>query len=146
MSPIIPSSRQFDQPTLSKLIDADRVVQRYRTLFALFDWTALEPAVKPSGPGRPAHPPSAYVKALLVRIGEHLSSTPRWRTYLLDHPLLVLELGFRPHLDRNSPYGFDVAKTVPCVRHLNDILQRLDQHWLSDLFTQTVHALQAEIP
>src|SRR5438445_13822544 len=115
MAPIIPISRQFDQPTLGKLIDADSVVHRYRTLFALFDWTALQPAAT-SGPGRPAHPPSAYVKALLVRIGEHLSSTPRFRAYLLDHPLLVLELGFRPYLDLSKPYGFDVTKTVPCVR------------------------------
>src|SRR5207302_5541634 len=66
MPPIIPSSQQFDQPTMGKLIDAEPVVQRYRELFALFDWTALEPAVKPTGPGRPAHPSSAYVKALLV--------------------------------------------------------------------------------
>src|SRR5947209_20528182 len=132
MNPIIPSSQQFDQSTLGKLIDADPVVQRYRTLFALFDWTSLEPAATSSGPGRPGHPLSAYVKALLVRIGEHLSSTPRWRAYLLDHPLLVLELGFRPHLDLHEPYGFDVSKTVPCVRHLNDILQGLDQNLLSE--------------
>src|SRR5205814_10011785 len=64
----------------------------------------------------------------------------------LDHPLLVLELGFRPHLDLNEPYGFDVSKTVPCVRHLNDVLQGLDQNLLANLFTQSVHALQAEIP
>lgn len=146
MPPIIPISPHFDQSTLSKLIDADPVVQRYCTLFALFDWTALQPTVKPSGAGRPAHPPSAYVKALLVRIGEHLSSTPRWRTYLLDHPLLVLELGFRPHLDCTQPYGFDVSKTVPSVGHLNAMLRTLDHQWLAELFAQTVHALQAEIP
>src|SRR5713226_6399914 len=146
MTPIIPISQQFDQPTLGKLMDADPVVQRYRTLFALFDWTALDPPAMPSGPGRPAHPPSAYVKALLVRIGEHLSSTPRWRAYLLDHPLLVLELGFRPHLDVSEPYGLRLSKTVPRVRHLNAILHTLDSRLLSELFAQTVHALQAEIP
>jgi hypothetical protein len=146
MPPIIAISQHFDQPTLSKIIDADRLVQRYRALFALFDWTALEPAAKASRPGRPAHPPSAYVKALLVRIGEHLSSTPRWRAYLLDHPLLVLELGFRPHLDTSQPYGFRVGKTVPSVRHLNAILRSLDSRLLSDLFAQTVQALLAEIP
>jgi hypothetical protein len=146
MPPIIPSSPQFDQLTLSKLIDADPVVQRYRTLFALFDWTATEPPAKPFGPGRPSHPPSAYVKALLVRIGEHLSSTPRWRTYLLDHPLLVLELGLRPHLDFTAPYGFRVEQTVPSVGHLNAILRSLDSRRLAELFAQTVHALQAEIP
>ena len=146
MAPIIPISQRFDQPTLSKIIDADTLVQRYRALFALFDWTALEPAVTPARPGRPAHPPSAYVKALLVRIGEHLGSTPRWRAYLLDHPLLVLELGFRPHLDFTEPYGFAVGKTVPGVRHLNTILRSLDSRLLADLFAQTLHALQAEIP
>src|SRR5947199_3952680 len=146
MKPIIPFSPQFDQSTLGKLIDADPVVQRYRTLFALFDWTALQPVARPSGPGRPAHPPSAYVKALLVRIAEHLSSTPRWRAYLLDHPLLVLELGFRPHLDLGMIYSFRVESTVPCVRHLNTVLRSLDGQVLSGLLTQTIHALQAEIP
>ena len=145
MSPIIPISRQFDQPTLHNLIDADPVVQRYRALFALFDWSTSDPPRK-RGPGNPGHPKSAYFKALLVRIGEHLSSTPRWRNYLLDHPLLVLDLGFRPHLDLNAPNGFDVPKAVPCVRHLNDMLQWLDQNLLADLFAQTVQALQAEIP
>src|SRR5213079_1323933 len=119
VKPNIAYSPQFDQSTLSKLIDAAPVVQRYRTLFALFDWTALQRAARPSRPGRAAHPPSAYVKALVVRIGEHLSSTPRWRAYLLDHPLLLLELGFRPHLDLTAPYGFRVNQTVPSVGHLN---------------------------
>ncbi len=98
MPPIIPISEYFDQPTLRKLIDADTVVQRYRALFALFDWSGID-APAQRGPGKPAHPQSAYLKAALVRINQHLSSTPRWRAYLLDHPLLVLELGFRPHLD-----------------------------------------------
>ena len=34
----------------------------------------------------------------------------------------------------------------PYHTHFDDVLQRLDQNLLSDLFTQTVHALQAEIP
>src|SRR5712692_12050343 len=145
MPPIIPISQHFDQSTLDRLREADPVVQRYRTLFALFDWSAIDPPHK-RGPGNPGHPKSAYLKALLVRIGEHLSSTPRWRAYLLDHPLLVLELGFRPHLDLTKPYGFRVDKTVPSVGHLNAILRTLDSQRLSDLFAQTVHALQAEIP
>src|SRR6266566_6358963 len=145
MASLIPISRQFDQPTLQHLMAADAVVQRYRTLFALCDWNAIDPP-RQRGPGNPGHPKSAYLKALLVRIGEHLGSTPRWRAYLRDHPLLVLELGFRPHLDCNEPYGFAVAKTVPTVRHLNDMLQKLDHHLLADLFAQTVQALQAEIP
>src|SRR5260370_3743622 len=137
MPTIIAISQQFDQPTLGKVIDADPVVQRYRTLFALFDWTALEKASTSSGPGRPAHPPSAYVKALLVRIGEHLSSTPRWRAYLLDHPLLVLELGFRPHPDITAPHGFAAGKTRPSVPPLHTILRPLDNTLPADLLSPT---------
>jgi hypothetical protein len=145
MPPIIAISRQFDQPTLCKLIDADPVVQRYRAQFAFFDWSAIDPP-RQRGPGSPGHPTSAYLKAGLVRITEHLLTPPRWRTYLLDHPLLVLELGFRPHLDTGQPYGFDVAKTVPTTRHLNNILRSLDPRLLADLFEQSVQALQQEIP
>ena len=117
MPPIIPISRHFDQPTLCKIIEADALVQRYRALFALFDWSGSD-APRRRGPGKPAHPQSAYLKAALVRINQHLNSTPRWRAYLLDHPLLVLELGFRPYVDTTQPYGFEVAKTVPSVRWL----------------------------
>jgi len=145
MATIIPISRHFDQPTFQYLIDSDAVVQRYRALFCLFDWSALDPACS-GGPGRRGHPKSAYVKAALLRMSEHLLSTPRWRGYLLDHPLLVLELGFRPHVDLKEPYGFDVKKTVPSIRHLNNILRSLDSRLLADLFAQSVQALQAEIP
>jgi hypothetical protein len=145
MPPIIPISRQFDQPTLGKMIDADPVVQRYRARFALLDWSAIDPPRK-RGPGYPAHPKSTYLKAALVRISEYILTTPRWRAYLLEHPLLVLELGFRPQVDLTQPYGFNVAKAVPSVRHLNNLLKTLDPRLLADLFEQSVQALQAEIP
>jgi hypothetical protein len=41
-------------------------------------------------------------------------STAQLRRFLLRHPLLVLELGFRPVLDPAAPYGFDVDATLPC--------------------------------
>ncbi len=145
MTSIIPSSHQFDQSTLGCMIDADPVVQRYRARFAHFDWSAID-APRKRGPGNPGHPKSAYLKAALVRISEQRLSTPRWRAYLLDHPLLVLELGFRPHIDLTQPYGFQVEKTVPSVRHLNNILRALDPRLLAKLFAQSVQALQQAIP
>jgi hypothetical protein len=50
MTSIIPISRQLDQPTMHHLMAADAVVQRYRTLFALFDWSQIDP---PRKRGRP---------------------------------------------------------------------------------------------
>ncbi len=38
---------------------------------------------------------SAYLKAFLLRIREGLTYTSQLRRYLLLHPLLVIELGFR---------------------------------------------------
>jgi len=145
MASIIPISRHFDQPTLQYLIDSDAVVLRYRAQFALFDWSAIDSPPQ-RRPGNPGHPKSAYLKAALVRIHEHLCSTPRWRAYLLDHPLLLLELGFRPHLDLSFPYGFNPDKTLPGIRHLNAWLCTVDPCLLADLLEQTVGALQQEIP
>ena len=102
MVPIIPISHHFDQQTISKIIAADALVQRYRALFALLefallDWTPLEAPEPATGPGRPAHPKSAFAKAFLVRVCEKKASMPALRAFLREHPLLVLELGFRPH-------------------------------------------------
>ena len=60
MVPIIPISCQFDQQTISKIIAADALVQRYRALFALLDWSPLDSPEPATGPGRPAHPKSAF--------------------------------------------------------------------------------------
>ena len=65
MITIIPAVRPFDQSTLQQMRDADPVVQRYRARFALFDWSAIDPPRK-RGPGSPAHPKSADLKAALI--------------------------------------------------------------------------------
>jgi hypothetical protein len=146
MVPIIPISHHFDQQTISKIIAADALVQRYRALFALLDWTPLQAPEPATGPGRPAHPKSAFAKAFLVRVCEKKASMPALRVFLLEHPLLVLELGFRPTLAVQQPDGFDVARTLPTVRWRNRQLRTFDPRLLADLFAQTVQALLQEIP
>jgi hypothetical protein len=146
MASIIPISCQFDQQTIGKIIAADAIVQRYRTLFALLDWKPVDCPHPPPAPGRPAHPKSAFAKAFLVRVCEKKASMPALRAFLLEHPLLVLELGFRPTLAVQQPYGFDVQRTLPTVRWLNSQLRTFDPRLLADLFAQTVQALLQEIP
>lgn len=36
---MIPESYLFDQPTIANIIESDEVVQGYRALFSLFDWS-----------------------------------------------------------------------------------------------------------
>src|SRR2546430_7698233 len=83
MASIIPISQQFDQQTISKIIAADALLQRYHRLFALLDWSPLDGLASPGGPGRPAHPKSAFAKAFLVRVCEKQASMPALRAFLL---------------------------------------------------------------
>ncbi len=125
----------------------DPVVHRYRAFFALLDWSQVsEREDTHPWPGVPPHPTAAYIKALLVKLCEHKPYITQVRAFLVEHPLLVLELGFRPVLDPTQPYGFDVERTVPCDRYLRHWQQTLDPAILQALLASAVHALQAEVP
>lgn len=144
---IIPSSSTFDQPTLSRMLECDPTVQHYREFFARLDWRLIPSQdPDPHRPGRRPHPEAAYLKALLIKVSEKFDHCTDLRTYLLRHPLLVLELGFRPVLDVTKPYGFDVERTIPCERWLREKQRRLDRRVLQDLLAATVHALQEAVP
>ena len=75
-----------------------------------------------------------------------MSYTSHLRRFLLKHPLLVIDLGFRLVLDARQPYGFDVEATVPCESWLREQLHFCDQDLLQALLRATVAALKEEIP
>lgn len=126
---------------------ADPVVARYAPLFAQLAWDRVpERDARRPWPGRSPHPRSAYIKALLVKLTEHLPYITDLRRFLVEHPLLVLDLGFRPVLDPTQPWGFDVARTVPGERWLRHQQQTLDPAWLQALLDGTVTALHQHAP
>jgi hypothetical protein len=144
---MITVSSSLDQSQLSQLQAIDPLIQRYRRLLALLDWS-LVPVRTPdrAWPGPRPHPETAYIKALLVKLCEDKIHITQLRSFLVEHLLLVLELGFLPVWDPSQPYGFDVEHTVPCDRWLRSKQQLLDHELLRDIFRSTVHALQQEIP
>ncbi len=89
---------------------------------------------------------SAYLKAFLIRICEGFRYTTQLRSFLLKHPLLVLDLGFHLIADPSQPYGFDVEQTLPTRFWLGEKLRHLDRELLTALLAGTVQALCAEIP
>lgn len=136
-----------DESTLAYLRHIDPVCQRYRAFFALLDWSEVaERDERRPWPGARPHPQAAYLKALLVKVCEAKPFITQLRTFLVEHPLLVLELGFRLVRDATQPYGFDVEQTVPCDRWLREKQRSLPQLVLQSLLTDTVHQLQAVIP
>ncbi len=137
----------LDQQTIDLLRPYDPVVVRYRAFFALFDWDAAFPkATAPARPGKPPHPEMAYVNAFLVKICEHHQYVTQLRRFLIEPPLLVLEVGFHPFADPTCLYGFNSQKTVPCDRWLRDKQHTLDPLKLQQLLHATITALHAEIP
>jgi len=145
---MIPSSPVFDQPTMTALLEHDPLVADYRAFFALYDWSVVErwQAQRSAFCGSHGHPLSAYLKAFLVRIQEGLCSTTQLRTFLVKHPLLVIELGFHLVLDASQPYGFDVEASLPTRFWLGEKLRQLDRGLLTELLAGTVRALAEEIP
>jgi len=144
---MIPASTRFDQTIIAALLDCDPVVTEARTFFSLLDWSIVERwEAKQSSRGRPAHPEAAYLKAFLLRIRQRFQYTTQLYAFLIQHPLLVIELGFHLVLDPAQPYGFDVQRSLPGCYWLNQKLRRLDRGLLSALLADTVHALQDEIP
>jgi hypothetical protein len=131
---MITYSRVFDQQTLALMQEHALLVQRYRAFFALFDWNVVpEPPADPSRPGKRPHPQCAYIKTLLLKLEENFATCTRLRRFLVEHPLLVLDLGFRPVLDVRAPYGFDVERTVPTARWLREKQRTIAQSVLQDL-------------
>jgi hypothetical protein len=129
------------------MLDHDPLVLDYRALFALLDWSMIEQwEAEHSSRGRPAHPESASLKAFLIRLREGMLYTAQLRRFLLRHPLLVIELGFRLVLDPSQPHGFDIEQTLPCEYWFRQKLRTVDRTLLQALLTGTVHALQDEIP
>ena len=144
---MIPASALFDQSTMAALLAYDPLVQDYRAFFALFDWSLVHDwQAHRSSRGRPPHPESAYLKAFLIRMREGMIYTRQLRRFLLNHPLLVIELGFHLELDSTTPYGFDAEQTLPCEQWLREKLRTFDRALLQALLATTVSALQAEIP
>jgi len=144
---MIPSSVVFDQSTLTRMLAHDPIVRDYQAFFAQLDWSLVEQwQAQHSSRGRPPHPESAYLKAFLIRIRERCASSSELRRFLLKHPLLVIDLGFRLKLDASAPYGFDIQHTLPCDSWLREKLRTLDQDLLQALLRATVRALHTEIP
>lgn len=144
---MIPSSDLFDQSIIATLLDHDPLIQDYRCFFARLDWSVVQEwEAARSSRGRPAHPESAYLKSFLIRIREGMAYTTQLRTFLLRHPLLVIELGFHLILDPTAPYGFDLEETLPCEYWFREKLRGFDRSLLQALLQSTVHALQEEIP
>jgi hypothetical protein len=105
---MITYSSPFDQTVLEHHMQQDKVVQRYRAFFSLIDFAPVHQyQVERTPSDRPTHPEEAYIKAFLIKIIEGKTYMRQLRDFLVEHPLLVAEIGFRLHLDPTQLHGKD---------------------------------------
>jgi hypothetical protein len=118
----------------------DPLVQRYQKLFRWLDFDALPPCPHPHGLA-----PQVYVKTFLVAVEErHTQSFERFHRFLVEHPALIVFLGYRLHgVDPTRPFGFDPAATLVSARHLKRKLQELPHAYVQHLLLNTIVQLAA---
>jgi hypothetical protein len=125
-------------PTLQHFLDHDPLVQRYQRLWNVFDFAFL--------PSLPSSwiPLEAYLKAYIVMVDQKIQTFTRLRQFLLDHPALILSIGFRPkehctHQAR-SPQAWE--QIIPSDRYLREKIQGMDHAFFKTLLAQTIQNIK----
>jgi hypothetical protein len=153
--PLTPPASPLDNPTplahpnaaLPSWVATDPVVQQYRALLGSLPWADFpERPTDHPWPGPQPDPRAPFVAAYLVKLHEGKRFMSDLRAFLLKHPALVYYLGFKPVLDPSTPYGFDVAQTVPKRRQFSTVLRELPNPSLQFLLSATVELLRATLP
>ena len=122
----------------------DPLATVYRRLFAPIDWSVFDQRC-PSTRGPRPHPPSAYLKLLVVKIVSRVRSIAELRRLLLLHPALVWEVGLHRGQAPRRLRSFPVARLVPTERWLRTQQQRLAP-LLAQVLQQTVQRAAALVP
>jgi hypothetical protein len=125
----------------------DPIVEQYRALIGDLPWAEFpERPTERAWPGPCPDPRAPFVAAYLVKLHEGKRFMSDLRAFLLKHPALVYYLGFKRVLDLSSPYGFDVAQSVPKRRQFSTVLRELPNPSLQFLLSASVQLLKATLP
>jgi len=123
------------------------VAQKYRHLLADLAWAQFpERPTNRAWPGPQPAPRAPFVAAYLVKLEEGHRYMADLRTYLVEHPALVWLLGFPLVPSATTPWGFDVAASLPTAKHFGRVLRELPNAAAQFLLDGTVTALQMALP
>ncbi len=138
--------KQPDAP-LPDWVERDPLVQQYRALLGELPWHAFpERPTDRAWPGPLPDPRAPFVAAFLVKLHTGKRFMSELRCLLLQHPALTYWLGFARVSDPASPWGFDLARTVPTRRHLSTVLRTLPNDALQFLLDGSVQLLRDTLP
>ncbi len=125
----------------------DPLVQQYRALIGDLPWAAFpERPSDRAWPGPQPDPRAPFVAAYLVKLHEGKRFMSELRAFLIQHPALTYWLGFARVSDPASPWGFDLAASVPSRRQLSTVLRTLPNDALQFLLDGSVQLLRDTLP
>jgi len=147
--------RHCKRPNLSQLgrhphllptfVRQSAVAMRYLHLLAPLDWDRFPERDLETDWGQPTVPFASFIAACLVKLDQRLVYISHLRQYLIEHPALVWILGFPLVSSSHTPWGFDVAVSLPTARHFTRMLRSIPNTVSQYLLDETVRLLQAEL-
>ena len=121
-----PSGVAPDLAALPAWVAADPLVQKYAALLGPLPWTTFpERPTDRAWPGPRPHARAPFVAAFLIKLNEDIRFMADLRTFLIEHPALIVWLGFPRRPDPTSFHGFAVAASVPDRRQFSRVLRTL---------------------
>lgn len=143
----LPQLAQLPPQAWPWFVRESAAAHKYIELLGGLDWERFPP--RHAGPKRrgPAPAPDApVVAAFLVKLDKGLPSMAKLRQELVEQPALAWVLGFPLIPSPDFSYGFDVARSLPCHRHLSRLLRKLPHAQMQFLLKGTVQLFGAELP
>jgi len=132
---------------LPPLLRASSMALTYLHLLGDLDWAHFpERSTDRHWPGPVPQPRAPIVAAFLVKLDQGLSSTHKLRNLLIAQPALTWLLGFPLVPSTAFAWGFDVAQSLPTVRHFNRLLRTLPSAQAAFLLQSSVQLLKRELP
>lgn len=144
-----PSLHQlYDQAesSLPAFVRASPVAMHYLKFLGPLDWDHFPEPPLPAPWYHQPEPRAHFAAAWLIKIAEQKQSMPQLRAFLVQNPALVWVLGFKLVPDPTCPWGFDVAASLPCHRHLSRVLRELPNAAGRFLLNSTVQLLKLALP
>lgn len=134
-----PSGVAPDLAALPAWVAADPLVQKYAALLGPLPWTTFpERPTDRAWPGPRPHARAPFVAAFLIKLHEDIRFMADLRTFLIEHPALVVWLGFPRRPDPTSFHGFAVAASVPDRRQFSRVLRTLAPSMLDWVLSATI--------
>lgn len=125
-------------------VQASPTAMRYLALLAPLAWEGFPERTLEHPVHAQVIPWATLAAACLVKLEEGLTTMPRLRRFLREHPPLIWLLGF-PRQAAHAKWGFNPDASLPSSRHFARLLRQMLNASLQWLLDSSVSIIQREL-